>query len=503
MQRGLTATRLQRTVLGATEPYSIRRLLAWLAVLLAFRVLALVFNATDLFFDEAQYWTWSRTLALGYFSKPPLIAWVIRLTTSICSNGESCVRSASPVLYTATSLLVYLIGRRLYDARTGFFAALVFATLPGVSFSAGIISTDVPLLLFWTLALLGFVMIEQDQSWKGAAVLGLGLGFGLLAKYAMALLLPCAALYLVATPARRPLLGSQKLWAALLIGLVLVTPNLAWNAGHNFATFSHTADNAKWGGSLFHPDKGLEFFAAQLAVFGPILFVALLIILWRALRTGVPAPDRMLLFFSIPIVLLFTAQAVVSRAHANWGATAYVAASVVVTATMLRDAATSWFRSSFWLHGAIVVLLAVGNAAAQAVTLPLLRNPYDRTLGWHLIAEATRERLKLAQKAGRPFGSIVTDDRAVTAELLYYLRHTPIQITAWKSGPEPHDHYELTRPFTAKTPEPVLLVSLQPDNREISGHFRIAREIGRTRLKAGRAALREVFFLNLQGYKQP
>jgi hypothetical protein len=31
----------------------------------------------DLFFDESQYWSWSRDLAFGYIYKPPLLAWII------------------------------------------------------------------------------------------------------------------------------------------------------------------------------------------------------------------------------------------------------------------------------------------------------------------------------------------------------------------------------------------------------------------------------------------
>ena len=27
--------------------------------------------------DEAQYWLWSQTLDLGYYSKPPLLAWFL------------------------------------------------------------------------------------------------------------------------------------------------------------------------------------------------------------------------------------------------------------------------------------------------------------------------------------------------------------------------------------------------------------------------------------------
>ena len=53
----------------------------WLVIVLGaitiFRIAALYFNATDLFFDEAQYWSWSLQPDFGYYSKPPLIAWLI------------------------------------------------------------------------------------------------------------------------------------------------------------------------------------------------------------------------------------------------------------------------------------------------------------------------------------------------------------------------------------------------------------------------------------------
>ena len=75
---------------------------------------------TDLVLDEAQYWTWSRELAFGYFSKPPMIAWVIRGTSELCGNSEACIRSASPVIYTACRLHASIsTGRALYGRGSG------------------------------------------------------------------------------------------------------------------------------------------------------------------------------------------------------------------------------------------------------------------------------------------------------------------------------------------------------------------------------------------------
>ena len=93
------------------------RLLGCLAALLALRLVAVYAANTDLVLDEAQYWTWSRELAFGYFSKPPLIAWLIRGTSEICGNSEACIRSASPILYSVVAIILFFIARVLYGAR--------------------------------------------------------------------------------------------------------------------------------------------------------------------------------------------------------------------------------------------------------------------------------------------------------------------------------------------------------------------------------------------------
>src|SRR5262245_55287156 len=107
-----------------------------LGALTIVRFIGLHYSVVDLFFDESQYWSWSRELAFGYFSKPPLLAWIIAGATAVCGNGEACVRAASPLLYFGTSLLIYAIAEQLYDARTAFWSALSFALLPGVVFSS-------------------------------------------------------------------------------------------------------------------------------------------------------------------------------------------------------------------------------------------------------------------------------------------------------------------------------------------------------------------------------
>jgi 4-amino-4-deoxy-L-arabinose transferase-like glycosyltransferase len=472
-----------------------------LAVLLCFRLLALATNGTDLFFDEAQYWAWGQEPAFGYYSKPPLIGWIIGAAGAACGHDEFCIRLPSPLIHTATAVAVFFLGRQLYDTRTGALSGLAFATLPGVSLSAGLISTDVPLLLCWAIALVGFTALFKSQSVWPALVLGLAFGIGLNAKYAMAWFLLCLSILFVMAPERRTVLKDYRLYAGLGLGLLLILPNLAWNYTNSFATFSHTADNAKWTGSLLHPVKALEFFGAQFGVFGPILFGSLLVIVWRAWKQRLPEPDRLLLAFSVPIIAVILVQALISRAHANWAATAYVAACVLVVATMVREGAWGWLKGSFAVNVSAMILIAVGTVTAGRIALPFAPDPFARILGWQAVAEATRAELAKARSEGEPFAAVIAGSRSVTAELLYYMRDESTPVLAWRRHTRPRDHFELTRPLTQDTTGRVLLVVLGDGKAPNSSAFVTSEKLGEREFPAGINAHRRVTFYVLSGYK--
>jgi 4-amino-4-deoxy-L-arabinose transferase-like glycosyltransferase len=478
-----------------------------LAGLLVLRLVALWFNRTNLFFDEAQYWSWSLAPDFGYYSKPPLIAWVIRAMTSVCGHGEACIRAASPVLHTVTAALIYLAGRHLYGARVGLWSGIAFATLPGVSFSSGLISTDVPLLACWAGALYAFVrLLDAPRSGWGPAIgLGVAIGLGLNAKYAMAYFVGCAALFLATTPVRRWLLRDIRLYAALGIAGLLIAPNIAWNARNAFATFGHTADNANWGKSLVHPIKMAEFLLAQFGVVGPVLFAALLWCAWDAWKRQRPEADRLLLWLSLPVLAVITAQALLSRAHANWAAVTYVGATILVTAQLLRSVnGWRWLKGSIVLHGGVAIVLAIGLATAGLWRLPVKTDPVARVLGWRELGQAVARELEQARLAQKPYRAVVTDERLLTATLLYYMRAEETPVLAWRvPGAKPRDHYELTRAYRPAAGDPILLISLNPNASGIPGFFHAALRLTPLTVPEGKQATRTLHLFSLSGPRQP
>src|SRR6202023_21783 len=234
----------------------------------AVRLIWLAVQPADLYPDEAQYWFSELHPALGYYSKPPLIAWLIALTTGVLGDSEFAIRLSAPLLHAVAAGFVYAIAARLYDRRTGFWSALAYLTLPGVSLSGFIISTDAVLLPCWAAALYAFIRAREPGGTRWWLMVGVMAGLGLLAKYAMAYWLLSALGYVLLVRAERRHL--RPLLAAAGFALLAYSPNFWWNWQNGFVSYVHVRDNAGMSEPLIHPEAFLEFFGSQFAVFGPL-----------------------------------------------------------------------------------------------------------------------------------------------------------------------------------------------------------------------------------------
>ena len=413
-------------------------MLAGVLAITGLRVLWLAWQPADLYPDEAQYWIWSQQLAFGYYSKPPLVAWLIRLTTGLFGDGEFAIRLSAPLLHAAAAVFVYGIGARLYDGRVGLWSALAYASLPGVSVSAFIISTDAVLMPCWAAALYAFVRAREENGsgwWIGV---GLAAGLGLLAKYAMAYWMLSALGYVLLVREERRHVA--PLLASLGLALLIYAPNFWWNWSNGFASYLHTRDNAALNGPLFHPDAFIEFLGSQFAVFGPLL-LASLILLSANSRNFVEPRARLLAAFALPILVMMLAVSFLSRAHANWAAPTYVSATVLVVAWALRRGWRRIVIVSVALHLAAAVLLFTGREAAAAVGLqvPAEYDPFRRLRGWRELGREVGAAL-----AAHPGLTLFADDRELLAALIYYIRPHPFDAAKWQLAGHARDQWDLT-----------------------------------------------------------
>jgi hypothetical protein len=117
-------------------------------------------------------------------------------------------------------------------------------------------------------------------------------------------------------------------------------------------------------------------------------------------------------------------------------------------------------------------------------------------VGWHDLAAAT-QRLAAAQGAK----SVLTDNREVTAELVYYLRDTALPITIWFRAQTPRNHFEMTRPFTEAAPEPVLYVTLIQTKTSVLKRFDTSQPLVKQQFPTDAVPVREARFYLLKGYE--
>jgi hypothetical protein len=461
-------------------------MLAFLGAITTLRLVWLWLQPAGLYPDEAQYWFWAQHPALGYYSKPPVVAWLIALTTRFFGDSEFAIRLSAPFLTAGVAIFVYAIGTRLYCRRIGCWAAIAYASLPGASVAAWVISPDAPLLLFWAAALYAFIRAREPDGGRGWwLAVGVAAGFGLLAKYAMAYWIGSAVGFVLLFRSER-----RHFWPLLLaigVAIVVYAPNLWWNWSNGFVSYRHTADNADLSGSLVHPGQFLDFFAAQFAVFGPLFFTALLVVAARprALRE---APARLLAAFALPTLAMMLLLGFLSRAHANWAAPAYVAASVLVVA---RTFAGGWRRIvpiSVALHVAAAALLFAGPPALAACGLevPARYDPLRRLRGWKELGAKVA-----AELAAHPGYRLFADDRETLAALIYYVHPHPFDAVKWDLLDRVGDEWDLTNNMKKHLGGNFLLVSKHDLAAEMRPSFAALEPIGKLVIPLGPGASRE------------
>jgi len=457
-----------------------------LGLLLVLRVGFLLVSPLNLYADEAQYWRWGETLAWGYYSKPPMIAWVIHGVTTLLGNAEWAVRLAAPFLHTAGAVILFFLGRAIYDARTGMYAAFLYALMPAVILSSAVISTDGVLMPFWCGALYALWRLRSGEGrWASAVGLGAAVGAGFLSKYAMLYFLIGIGLTLAFDRDTRRALLSWRGLVALIVACTIFAPHLAWNAANDFKTVSHTVDNANLGGDLFHPDHALTFLADQMGVFGPISLIAFVFGLFAMRKAGdaLKARDRWLLCFVIPVLVIILVQAVLSRANANWAATAWPAASVLVAAWLIRmaPAGVRWLWASLALHVALGVLfVTVPLVPAAAASQAGFDNELKRTRGWDTAANAV-----FAKAAEIGATSVLVDEREVWHGLDYYARDRRLPLISWRRYGVPKSFSEAV-PMAPPIDEKVLVVSLHAEMRPMMrSDFKTFEDIGEITIPLG------------------
>lgn len=408
-----------------------------LSFLTLMRLFYIQWGPLDLAPDEAHYWEWSRHLDISYYSKGPMVAFIIFLMTSLGEESVFFIRLGAVIISALLSIILYLLARDMFKSeRVAFFAALLPQLTPLFSAGSILMTIDPPFLLFWGLTLSCFYRALRFNRlyWYPA---GISLGLGFLSKYSMVFFLPLALAFLLWHPRYRFWLRRKEPYLAVLLGGFLCYPVFLWNARHQWVSFRHLWGQAHSGHGFSLSVPGFfEFLGSQVALISPLLFFGLVFSLYQSSYLGFSKRKEehlILSLTSLPILVFFLLLSLHTKVQPNWAAPAYFSGFISTAAIFdgryqaLKDKGRQGTLKLLIVIA--LVLAAIPTALAHDTRLlhqagfPSRWDPTLRLKGWAELGERVGGSWEEMNSSNKTF--IFSDRYQISSELAFYVRGRP------------------------------------------------------------------------------
>jgi hypothetical protein len=308
----------------------IKRKLYWLIALAAL-VRCIIAVSVDLGNDEVYYLTYAQHLQWNYFDHPPMVALLIRITTfNLNFTNAFFVRLGPIILSVLNTLLIFNCAQKIRNAKTGFFAALLFTASPYCSIIAGtFILPDTPQLFFWIISISLLIDIiqalpESRQLNQKLLLFGLVAGLCTMSKVHGIFLWVGFGLYIIFY--HRKLLTNLYLYAAIILSGVIVSPILIWNIQNNFITYTFHSNRVAIHSGL-QADSFIREIAGGILYNNPIsyfLIVFSIIALIKNINFIRYHIRHLLLSLSLPLILLLLLISSFRDTLPHWSGPAYI-----------------------------------------------------------------------------------------------------------------------------------------------------------------------------------
>ncbi len=363
-------------------------MLPWAAALIALTALRLALCASlPLAPDEAYYFIWSQHLQAGYFDAPPMVALVIRAGTMLLGNSTLGIRLFGPILSALGSLLLWDAGEQLFPGRqVGLLAAAMLNATLMIGAGAIIMTPDTPLIFFWSAGIAALARLITSNNPRWWLAVGLAAGFALLAKYTAILFIVAVFVWLITQVPGRRQLSTPWPWVALLLALLIFSPDIYWNAQHGWVSYLKQGSRV----AHFNPGRSLQFLGellgGQFGLFTPILFALAITGVWQ-LGKAPSHTGHLLVWLTFVPGVVFLEHVLSGRVQANWPAILYPSACLAAAAlpmAILRR----WLRPGLAL-GFGLTALVYAQALAAPFPIPARADPTALQFsGWRALTRA-------------------------------------------------------------------------------------------------------------------
>lgn len=365
-------------------------------------------GTNDLLVEEAYYWNYAMHLDFSYLDHPPMVAWLIRISTGLFGTNEWGVRFPSIICWVLTAWFGFKLTETI-KPHSGMYAVLLLSILPFFFIHSIIITPDIPLITCWSGALLylyNAMVLEQKTAWYFA---GVWLGLGMLSKYTIVLLAPATLLYLIITPNARKWFGKKEPYICLVITTALFSPVIYWNAIHNWVSFAFQSTRRINEVAAFSLHELLGLFVVFLTPVGVAGFCTLF--------TKTTKPILFIRIFTLTPLLVFALFSINHEIKFNWIGPCLLA---LIPWLAIMMATNNKKINQAWLITA-VILLIIYTGMLSCITFGKPQN-INKQLASKYIAwsSLTQQVLKAASKTQQPLTIIPLDVYNIASELSFY-----------------------------------------------------------------------------------
>lgn len=213
-----------------------------------------IFPSHDILF---YYYPWSTNLQLSYYDGPPLIAYIIRLSTVVFGATQFAMNIWGVIIAAITCWVIVQIGKLLKGIELGYLLALLWLSFSFSTTRFIFITLNYDCLenLFGLLTILFALKLRNTKNIINLYAIALCGGLSLLAKYSGVVMLLAVLLYFIVSRESRQIFRSIHCYFAIVLCLAVFSPVLIWNYQHNWISFHYQLTTHSWSQGTYHAAK--------------------------------------------------------------------------------------------------------------------------------------------------------------------------------------------------------------------------------------------------------
>ena len=302
-------------------------------LLIIFATLArlIIAGSLELGNDEVYYWTYALHLQWNYFDHPPIVGWLIRLTTAnLLLHTELFVRFGAIISSAMGTFLIYRTGTVARNKQTGWYAALLYTASPYCSIIAGtFILPDSPQMVFWLWSIFLLIRIVKlplisSSSPKLWCWFGVSAGLCVMCKVHGVFLWFAVVLY--ALFYNRSWFNDKSIYLSVVISLLIVSPVIAWNIQNHFISYAYHSNRVTLSGAALNLDGFAKELAGSFFYNNPLNFVLIwssIITFWKGKVTTDKSQIRLLLCCGLPLIGVLLIVSLFKDTLPHWSGPGY------------------------------------------------------------------------------------------------------------------------------------------------------------------------------------